>query len=287
MGCQDFPLRSVLYVPGDNTRALAKLSTLPADALILDLEDGVGPAKKAEARKNIKALLKAPPAGKYVTVRVNGLDSEWVAADLAAVAETPPNAIVFSKIESPEDTIAAERLIEEAGFAPKTRLWFMIETPLGVLNIGKITHQATRLECLVMGTNDLVKDLHARHTPAREPILFSLSLCVLAARAGGLSVIDGVHNTIKDPGGFMAACRQGAEMGFDGKTVIHPSQIGGANEAFAPSARDIEEAKKIVAAYHAAEKEGRGVTLVDGKLVEALHVEDARRLLALAEKIKG
>ena len=286
MGQITHPLRSVLYVPGENTRALKKVSTLEADALILDLEDGVAPAKKKEARENLKSFLKSAPPDKDITVRVNGLGTQWVEDDLRAFRDEKIDAIVFPKIESHEDAMAAEGLIEEAGFAPKTRLWFMIETPLGVLNIAQITRQPTRLECLVMGTNDLVKELHARHTPTREPILFSLSLCLLAARAGGLSVIDGVHIDIKDSQGFMAACRQGAELGFDGKTVIHPSQIEGANDAFSPSEDELEEARKIVLRFEEAQREGKAVTLVGGKLVEALHVENAQRLLALAEKIK-
>lgn len=286
MATTKYPLRSVLYVPGNNTRALNKVSSLAADALILDLEDGVGPAGKGEARDSIKNFLKSRPQAKYVTVRVNALESEWVTDDLNAFLENPPDAIVFPKFESAEEVKAANNLLTKAGYGQDTRLWGMIETPLGVLNSGLTGAAGGRLECLVVGTSDLVKDLHAKHTMTREPILFSLSLVVLVARANGLAVIDGVHLDINDEQGLKLSCRQGADMGFDGKTVIHPSQIAAANEAFSPSSKDIAEAEKITAAFEAATKDGKGVVLVDGKLVEALHIENAKRILALAEIIK-
>ena len=286
MAC-DYPLRSVLYVPGDNARALEKARELPADALILDLEDGVGPAKKKEARANIRQFFEdGGGAGKYVTVRVNGLDGEWVGDDVAAFAGSGARAIVFPKIETPDDVTSAEVFLERGGYGEDTGLWCMIETPLGVLNAEAVAGGKGRLECLVMGTSDLVKDLHARHTPDRQPVLYALSHCLLAARAHDLSIVDGVHLDLGDQKAFEQSCRQGADMGFDGKTVIHPKQIEGANKAFSPSSEDIEAAGKIVAAFDAAAQAGKGVAVVDGKLVEALHAENAKRILALAEKIK-
>ena len=286
MSC-DHPLRSVLYVPGDNTRALEKISSLSADAVILDLEDGVGLAKKAIARDNIKAFLEEDDGhGKYITVRVNGLTSDWVKDDLAVFSDNPPQAIAFPKIESPHEIKSAETLLERASFGRDTKLWCMIETPLGVLNAREIAACEGRLECLVMGTSDLVKDLHARHTAGRQALIYSLSKCVTAARAFGLSIIDGVHMDLSDEDSFLQVCQQGADMGFDGKTVFHPKQIDGANKVFSPSDSDLENARKIMAAYEAAAGEGKGGILIDGKLVEALHVEEAKRLLKLAEKIK-
>jgi citrate lyase subunit beta/citryl-CoA lyase len=287
MGCQDYPLRSVLYVPGDNIRALEKVSSLDMDAVILDLEDGVAPKAKAAARNNIRKFLAAPPKGLYLTVRVNGVDGDLICDDFRAFKDFSLNAFVLPKVEKPEDITRTREKISAFGYRPDVKIWAMIETPLGVLNVNAIAESEKELECLVIGTNDLVKDLHARHTPEREPILYSLSCCILAARAYGLSVIDGVHIDIKDSQGFKASCRQGAEMGFDGKTVIHPAQIEGANDAYAPSEKELEEARKIVLSFEEATAQGKGVTLVDGKLVEALHVENAQRLLALAEKIKS
>lgn len=277
-----YPLRSVLYVPGDNTRALAKVADLPTDAIILDLEDGVGPAKKVEARTNVKSFLENNTSKKtYVTVRVNGLTSEWIKDDLAAFASSNVAAIVFPKVEALHDVNDAETLMKQSGYGETTRLWCMIETPLGVLNAVGIAGVGDRFECLVMGTSDLVKDLHARHTPERTPLLYSLSHCLLAARANNLSIVDGVHLDLADDKGFLKSCQQGADMGFDGKTVIHPKQIAGANAAFSPSPEEITEAKKIIATYETATKKGKGVVLIDGKLVEALHVENAKRILKL------
>ena len=287
MGCQDFPLRSVLYVPGDNIRALEKVSSLDLDAVILDLEDGVAPKAKAAARNNIRKFLAAPPKGLYLTVRVNAVDSDLICDDFRAFKDCRLNAFVLPKVEKPADITRTREKISAFAYGTDVKIWAMIETPLGVLNVNAIAKSERELECLVIGTNDLVKDLHARHTPEREPLLYSLSRCILAARAYGLSVVDGVHLNIRDDEGFRAACRQGAALGFDGKTVIHPAQIEGANEAFTPSGEELEEARKIISGFEEAQRQGKGVTLVEGKLVEALHVENAKRLLALTEKIKG
>lgn len=285
MACQDYPLRSVLYVPGDNPRALDKIGELSPDAVIFDLEDGVNPDERPEARARIAKVLANPPEGIYLTVRVNPTGSEWVKDDLESLLANPPHAIVFPKVGDAKELNAAEALLSKLGFSDDVKLWAMIETPSGVLNIGRITGESERLECLVMGTSDLVKDLHAAHTLDRSPVLFSLSLCVLAARAKGLSIVDGVHIGLMDMPGFLAACQQGADLGFDGKTIIHPVQLKGANAAFGPNEKSIAKAKKIVASFKAARKAGKGVTVVDGKLVEILDVEAAERTLDLAQKI--
>jgi len=285
VGCQDYPLRSVLYVPGDNPRALDKIAELNPDAVILDLEDGVNPDERGQARARIAEVLASPPKGIYLTVRVNPVGSKWVKDDLNCLLDNPPHAIVFPKIGNALEMEKAEVLLSELGIDANLKLWAMIETPIGVLNSREIAFSTPRLECLVMGTSDLVKDLHAAHTLDRSPVLFSLSQCVLAARARGMSVIDGVHIGLMDMPGYLAACQQGADLGFDGKTIIHPVQLKGANAAFGPDEKAIKKAEKIVAAFKAARKAGKGVTVVDGKLVEILDVEAAERTLNLAKKI--
>ncbi len=285
MACQDYPLRSVLYVPGDNPRALDKISALNPDGIILDLEDGVNPDERTPARERIAALLKNPPQGIYLTVRVNPVGSEWAEDDLKCLLAHPPHAVVFPKISDAAELKKAESLLSKTGIDKSVKLWAMIETPIGVLNVKDIAFSTGRLECLVMGTSDLVKDLQARHTPDRIPVLFALSQCVLAARAAGLSIIDGVHIGLMDMPGYLAACQQGADIGFDGKTIIHPVQLEGANATFGPDAKSVAKAQKIVAAFKAARDAGKGVTVVDGKLVEILDVEAADRTLNLAKKI--
>ncbi|MEE8295325.1 MAG: CoA ester lyase [Sphingomonadales bacterium] len=285
MGCQDYPLRSVLYVPGDNPRALDKIAELNPDAVILDLEDGVNPDERGEARARIAEVLASPPNGIYLTVRVNPVGSEWVKDDLNCLLDNPPHAIVFPKIGTTLEMEKVEVLLSERGIDGGVKLWAMIETPIGVLNSREIAFSTPRLECLVMGTSDLVKDLHAAHTLDRSPVLYSLSQCVLAARARGMSIIDGVHIGLMDMPGYLAACQQGADLGFDGKTIIHPVQLKGANAAFGPDEKAIKKAEKIVAAFKAARKARKGVTVVDGKLVEILDVEAAERSLNLARKI--
>lgn len=285
MACQDYPLRSVLYVPGDNPRAMDKIADLSPDAVILDLEDGVNPDERGEARARIAEVLANPPKGNYLTVRVNPTSSEWVKDDLKCLLDNPPHAIVFPKVGDAGEIKKAEGLLSKLGIDANVKLWAMIETPIGVLNSREIAFSTKRLECLVMGTSDLVKDLHAAHTLDRSPVLYSLSQCVLAARARGMSIIDGVHIGLMDMPGFLAACEQGAALGFDGKTIIHPVQLEGANAAFGPGEKAIKKAEKIVAAFRAARKAGKGVTVVDGKLVEILDVEAAERTLNLARKI--
>ncbi|SOH92651.1 (3S)-malyl-CoA thioesterase [Monaibacterium marinum] len=273
------PRRSVLYMPGSKSRALDKAATLPADALILDLEDAVTPAEKSAARDLVAERVKARPFGpREVIIRINGADTEWGAADLAAAAAAKPDAILLPKVESPDD-IAAARAV--AGDIP---IWAMMETPLGMLNAAQIAG-TTGLTCMVMGTNDLVKDLHACHVAGREPLLAALGLAMLAARANNLAIIDGVYNAFKDDEGLRAECQQGRAMGFDGKTLIHPAQLAVANDVFGPSVEALDEAHAQIAAHEQVAETGGGVAVVNGRIVENLHVENAKRLLAEAEAI--
>jgi len=282
------PRRSMLYMPGSNARALEKARTLPADALIFDLEDAVAPDAKPGAREIIAEALGAGGyGGRELIVRVNGLDTAWGAADLAAVAGLPVQGVLLPKVEAAAHVRQAVGLLDRAGGPPDLAIWCMMETPLGLLHAEEIAAAHPRLGGFVMGTSDLAKDLHARHTRDRLPLLTGLSLCLLAARAYGLAVLDGVHLDLADDAGFEASCRQGVELGFDGKTLIHPKTIAAANAIFAPDAAAIAWAEKLVAAFETAQAAGKGVVLVDGRLIENLHVAEARRLLALAKGIAG
>jgi len=266
------PRRSVLYMPGANARALEKARTLPADALIFDLEDAVAPAAKDQARAQVVAALKAGGYGARETIiRVNGPETPWGEADIAAAMQAPVDVILLPKVENPDQVLA---LAERAGHESGPDIWCMIETPLGVLRAGDIAASHERLTALVMGTTDLVSALHARHTPGREPLLAALGHCVLAARAHQLTILDGVHLDLDDMAGFEAACRQGRDLGFDGKTLIHPKTIEAANSCFAPTGTEIEDAHRLVQAFEDAMAEGRGVTVLDGRLIEAMHVSE-------------
>jgi citrate lyase subunit beta/citryl-CoA lyase len=280
------PRRSVLYMPGSNARALEKGRGIPADALILDLEDAVAPDAKEAARENILSALAEGGYGKReIAVRVNGLDSPWGEDDVAAMAKSGADAILLPKVDGAAQVAELERLMKAAGAPEEMTIQVMMETPLGVLNAKEIAGASPRLSCLVLGTSDLVKDLRAAHTAERLPVLTSLSLCVLAARAYGKAVVDGVHLDLSDEEGFAAACRQGRELGFDGKTLIHPKTIAAANEAFAPSEAELAWSEKIIAAHAQASAEGKGVVVVEGKLIENLHVESAQRLIVLKKAI--
>lgn len=280
------PRRSVLYMPGANERALEKAKGIPADALILDLEDAVAPNAKAEARDRVCA---AASSGEYgereIAIRANGLDTEWHADDVAAIAAAGPDAIVVPKINSVDDVRAVESALEAAGAPDTTKIWAMVETPVAMLHAEEIAASSDRLAVLVMGTNDLAKELRAQHVPGRQPLLTGLGLCLLAARATGKVILDGVYNDIKDADGFLAECRQGHQMGFDGKTLIHPSQVDPCNGVFAPTAEAVESAREIIDAFEAAEREGKGVVTVNGRMIENLHVDEARRTLAQADAI--
>jgi len=281
------PRRSLLFIPGSNPRALEKARALPADGLIIDLEDAVAAEAKEEARAIVAAALAAGGyGGRELVLRVNPLDTPWGHADLAAAATLPIDAVLLPKVESADRVRLTISLLEALGAPERLAVWCMIETPLGILEAREIAAASPRLAVLVLGTSDLTKDLHAIATRDRLPLITALGLAMLAALAHGLAILDGVHLDLSDEEGFALVCRQGRELGFDGKTVIHPMQIGPANIAFAPSAAEIEWSRRIIAAHAAASAAGKGVVLVDGRLIETLHVENARRLLGLAEGIE-
>jgi citrate lyase subunit beta / citryl-CoA lyase len=286
------PRRSVLYMPGSNARAIEKARTLPADAVILDLEDSVAPDGKAAARTQVMEAVIAGGFGtREVIVRINGLDTEWWLDDLNAVAKAKPDAVLVPKVSRPghlEDV--AERLVDISA-DHKIKVWAMMETPLAMLNARDIAAAAkdveTRLSAFVMGTNDLAKDTRARITPGRAPMLPWLMGCVAAARAFGIDILDGVYNDLGNAEGFAQECAQARDMGFDGKTLIHPNQIEPCNAAFSPSADDVALARKIIAAFGLPENKDKGVVQLDGRMVERLHADMARRTVAIAEAIEA
>jgi citrate lyase subunit beta / citryl-CoA lyase len=284
------PRRSVLYMPGSNTRALEKAKTLAADGVILDLEDSVAPDAKETARAQVADVVKAGGFGaREVFIRVNGIDTPWHADDFTAAAHAAPDAILVPKISTPEQVEMVGRRLLDMHIDHKTRIWAMIETPLAIFNILSIAAEAkdseTRLSGFVMGTNDLAKDTRARLVSGRAPMLPWLTTCVAAARIYGIDILDGVYNDIGNADGFALECKQGVELGFDGKTLIHPSQIEPCNKAFSPSADEIAQARKVIAAFDLAENKGKGVVSIDGRMVERLHAEMARRTVAIAEAI--
>ena len=281
------PRRSVLFMPGANTRALEKAKSLPADSLILDLEDAVAPDAKAQARENIRTALDTGFGHREAVVRINGLNTQWGLDDLKAFADTKADAILLPKVESASQIQKVASLLKQFNPENTMKIWAMIETPLAIFHLPEIASSHPMLEALVLGTSDLVKDLHAKHTPSRVETQTALSLSVLAARAHQLCVLDGVHLTLEDEEGLKQSCVQGRDMGFDGKTLIHPSQIAFANEIFGPSSEEIEEAKQRINAYDAAISSGAGIVLLNGKLVEELHIQDAKRILALADAIEA
>ena len=280
------PRRSVLYMPGSNARALEKGRSLAADALILDLEDAVAPDAKEEARRQVLAAVAEGGYGKReIIVRVNGIETDWGTADLEAMAASGADAILLPKVEDARMIETAQKILEDGGAPAEQSIMCMMETPRGILNADEIAGASEKVSCLVMGTSDLVKDLQAAHTKERLPVLTSLGLCVLAARAHGVSIVDGVHLDLQDDEGFKAACQQGLELGFDGKTLIHPKTIDTANEVFAPSKEEVEYSQRVIEAHKEATAAGKGVVLLDGKLIENLHVENAERLVRLSEMI--
>ena len=284
------PRRSVLYMPGSNSRALDKAKTLPADGLILDLEDSVAPDAKQAARQQVVEAVKAGGFGpREIFIRINGVDTPWHADDLSAVAHAAPDVILVPKVSSAGTLELIGRRLLDMGTDHKTRVWAMIETPLAIFNILSIAAAArdseTRLSGFVMGTNDLAKDTRARLVPGRAPMLSWLSMCVAAARIHGIDILDGVYNDIGNADGFTRECVQGVDLGFDGKTLIHPSQIEPCNKAFSPSPAEVEQARKIIAAFDLPENKGKGVVAIDGRMVERLHADMARRTVAIAEAI--
>ncbi len=281
------PRRSVLYMPGSNARALEKGRTLAADGLILDLEDAVAPDAKEPARDQIRDAIKEGGYGeRELIVRVNGMDTSWGHDDLAAAAAMGADAVLLPKVESASAVHQAEAILETSGAPNDLAIWCMMETPLGMLHAEEVSEASPRISALVMGTSDLAKDLQCAHTRDRLPFITSLGLCMLAARAAGITILDGVHLDLQDDEGFEYSCRQGAELGFDGKTLIHPKTIDAANKAFSPSPEEVEWSKKIIAAHAEASAEGKGVVVVDGKLIENLHVLNAQRVVAMAEAIQ-
>ena len=280
------PRRSILYMPGSNARALEKGRTLAADGLILDLEDAVAPDAKEAARGQIRDAIKEGGYGKReLIVRVNPMDTSWGHDDLVAAATMGADAVLLPKVESAGTVHQAEAILDTAGAPDSLTVWCMMETPLGMLHAEEISEASPRVGALVMGTSDLAKDLQCAHTRDRLPFITSLGLCMLAARAAGIAILDGVYLDLNDDEGFAHACRQGAELGFDGKTLIHPKTIDAANEAFSPSTEEIEWSKKIIVVHAEAAAEGKGIVVVDGKLIENLHVLNAERLVAMADAI--
>jgi len=286
MSTKHRPRRSMLYMPGSNARALEKGRGLDADALILDLEDAVAPEAKQTAREQVVAAVKEGGYGhREILVRVNSLATPWGYDDLVAAAQSGADAVLLPKVDSADMVRQAEAVIDAAGAPEGMAIWCMMETPRGMLRAEEIADASSRLGGFVMGTSDLTKDLHARHTAMRLPMITSLGICLLAARAAGIAILDGVYLDLSDADACMDSCVQGAELGFDGKTLIHPKQLAPANEAFAPSDAEVDFSRRIIDAHAAAAAEGKGVLVVDGKLIENLHVENAKRLVALAEAI--
>jgi citrate lyase subunit beta/citryl-CoA lyase len=280
------PRRSVLFMPGSNPRALEKARALPADGLIFDLEDAVAPEAKENARATVATALAAGGyAPRELILRVNPLDTAWGHADLGIAATLPIDAVLLPKVESAERVRLTLGVLDALGARPELSVWCMIETPLGVLATAEIAGASPRVRAIVLGTSDLTADLHARPARDRLPLMTALGLVLLAARAHGRAILDGVHLDLADAEGFAAACRQGRDLGFDGKTLIHPDQIGPANEAFAPGAEEVARARRLIAAYAESDAAGKGALRFEGRLVEALHVAEARRLIALADAI--
>ncbi|MBI3674434.1 MAG: CoA ester lyase [Rhizobiales bacterium] len=282
------PRRSVLYMPGANARALEKAKSIAADALILDLEDSVAPDAKAEARANVaEAIGSGGYGGRELVIRINGLDTPLGVDDLKIAAQVSPHAVLVPKVARPGDIIGVSRIYGGLGGAPATRMWAMMETPIAIFNVREIAsvHEVARLACLVLGTNDLLKESRARASGGRFAILSWLSITLLAARAYGLDVIDGVYNDFRDEAGFRAECEQGRTLGMDGKTLIHPSQVAVCNELFSPAPEEVAWSRKVIEAFARPEHAGKGVITVEGRMVERLHLAMAERMVAIAEAI--
>jgi citrate lyase subunit beta/citryl-CoA lyase len=279
------PRRSVLYMPSSNERALDKAKTLPADAIIFDLEDAVAPDAKESARPMAVAAASSGEYGsKELTIRCNGLDTPWGTDDIAAAARSGASAVVIPKVASVEYVEQVSRLLDAAGAPGTMKIWPMIETPTAIFDVRHIAAHP-RVAVLVMGTNDLARELRAALVPGRHPLVPHLATALAAAREAGKVILDGVYNDVKNLEGFRDECVQGAEMGFDGKTLIHPGQVDIANDVWAPSDADVEHARKVIAAFDEAVREGRGVITVDGRMIENLHVANAQRTLAVADAI--
>ncbi|MBJ81891.1 MAG: CoA ester lyase [Acidimicrobiaceae bacterium] len=279
------PRRSVLYMPAANERALEKAKNLEADALIFDLEDAVSPENKELARDQACAAASSSEYGnRELTIRCNGLDTPWGTDDVLAAAAAAPAAVVIPKVDGPDYLDQVSTLLDKGGAPPSTRIWAMVETPSGILKVDQIAGHE-RIAVMVMGTNDMAKELRATITPNRHALLPYLAKCLLSARAADIGILDGVYNDIKDETGFSSVCLQGAQMGFDGKTLIHPNQVAPTNKIFSPSLDELDFHRQVIEEFEAAEKDGRGVLTINGKMIENLHVDEARRALAIAEAI--
>ncbi len=279
------PRRSVLYMPAANERALEKAKNLEADALIFDLEDAVSPENKELARDQACAAAASSEYGnRELTIRCNGLDTPWGTDDVLAAAAAAPAAVVIPKVDGPDYLDQVSTLLDKGGAPPSTRIWAMVETPSGILKVDQIAGHE-RIAVMVMGTNDMAKELRATITPNRHALLPYLAKCLLSARAADIGILDGVYNDIKDETGFSSVCLQGAQMGFDGKTLIHPNQVAPTNKIFSPSLDELDFHRQVIEEFEAAEKDGRGVLTINGKMIENLHVDEARRALAIAEAI--
>lgn len=286
------PRRSVLYMPGANTRALEKAKTLPADALILDLEDLVAPEAKAEARDNVCAAVHAGGYGRReLVIRVNAIEAAWGMDDLRAAASVEPDAILVPKVSSPGDIVTVAKVLDAINTPAKVRVWAMMETPSSILNAREIAalgaDPETRLSCLVMGTNDLLKESRARALHDRVAVVPWLAMTIVAARAYGLDILDGVYNDFRDDVGFRTECEHGRTLGMDGKTLIHPSQVGPCNEIFSPTVEEVSWARKVIAAFEEPANRQRGVITLEGRMVERLHLVMARRTVAIADAIEA
>lgn len=280
------PRRSMLYMPGSNARALEKARALPADSLILDLEDAVAPDAKELARKQVCEAVAAGGFGmREIIIRVNALSTKWGYDDIAMASKSGANALLLPKVESADAIRHMESIMRANGAPESMTIWAMMETPRSILESQRIAESTPRMEGLVMGTSDLAKELDCAHTHERLPFMVSLGLCLLAARAAGLAILDGVYLDLNDEAGFEFACRQGHELGFDGKTLIHPKQVGPCNKVFTPRPEDVGWSRRIIEAHAAAAARGEGVVVVEGKLVENLHVESARRVVGMADAI--
>lgn len=282
------PRRSVLYMPGSNARAIEKARTLAVDAVILDLEDAVAPEAKPAARDQVCAAVAEGGFGsREVIIRVNAVDTPWGVSDIVEAAKVKPDAVLVPKVNDAQTIQKADEMLTNAGAPDSTGIWIMMETPVAMLRAQDIAGAGGRLDCMVMGTNDLAKELHATQTDARVPMITSLALCILAARAFQLTILDGVYNDIKNIDGFESVCQQGLEFGFDGKTLIHPTQIDLCNQIFSPDPQAVEEAYAVIEAFKEPEAQGKGVIKVDGRMVERLHLEQAEYLVAIAEAIEA
>ncbi|MEP7160038.1 MAG: CoA ester lyase [Dermatophilaceae bacterium] len=280
------PRRSVLYMPSSNVRALEKAKAIPCDGIIFDLEDAVAPDAKPAAREAACAAVRSGEYGRReLIIRVNGMDTQWHLEDMKSACAAGPDAIAVPKVSTARQVLDLVQELETYGAPARTTLWAMVETPIAMLNVHDIASASAKLSVLVMGTNDLVKELYAEHVPGRAPVQTGLQLCLLGARAAGKAIIDGVYNNVKDPDGFEAECVQGRQWGFDGKTLIHPGQVEPANVAFAPSPAAVEEAQGILQAWE--DGKGSGVVTYNGKMIENLHVESAQRILTMHAAIRA